>query len=346
LRKSVSSNPIIQDIFAQELQLLHGNVAARVLIFTHRQADPDAICAAAGVSLLLQRVLFERKFDTKIIAPQGVSQLGEKVAAVFQQQILERIDNDLVLDCDLIVAVDTGDAHLLEPYLEVIVKSSARKILIDHHVSDLEKETWQGFDRAIVDSGSTSTCEMITLGFSQSNFSKEISRILLTGLMFDSQHLGIATEKTLEAALMLVQAGADISEAKQILRYKHDRSEVLARLKASQRLQFEESDGWVIVKSEVSSFQASVARMLVEIGADVGIAYGENGDETRLSARSTHSFKKDTGIDLAVEVRMAAEHFGIVGGGHSTAASISGKIDAKVLSSYLIQHLKGRLPKK
>ncbi|MDA4111334.1 MAG: DHH family phosphoesterase [Thaumarchaeota archaeon] len=336
----------IPDLFREQLDTLKENSVAKITYFAHRQADPDAICAAAGLSLLVQRSFPDRQFESLIILPQGASVLGEKVSSIFGLRTHFKVDPVTVKESDLIVVVDSGDRHLLEPYLDPISESSAKKIVIDHHASSLENESWKGFDYKIIESKSTSTCEIIALGFPPAIFSREICRILLTGLMFDSQHLGLAGASTLEAALILVNGGAEIPDTKKILRYKPHRSEILARLKASQRLQFEECNGRFLVKGEVSSFQASVARMLVDIGADVGIAFGESNAEARLSARSTQSFYKETGIDLAEEIRKVANHFGIVGGGHSTAASVSGKIEPSALANQLLQNLKGRLLQK
>ncbi|MFI5421404.1 MAG: bifunctional oligoribonuclease/PAP phosphatase NrnA [Nitrososphaerales archaeon] len=338
--------PAVFDLFSAEFSQLEHKHETKIAIFAHRQADPDAVCAAAGLTLLLQRAFPERNLKARIVAPQGVSVLGEKVCSTFHLRVEDGIEPAALMDEDLIVAVDSGDIHLLEPYADPIARSPAKKILIDHHIVSPVEGTSKGFDHAIIDSHSTSTCEIIARGFPPNIFIKEIARILLTGLMFDSQHLGLANERTLEAALTLVRAGADISDSKRILRYKPDRSELLARLKAAQRLQFEECNGYLIVRSEVSSFQASVARMLVEIGADVAIAYGENGEETRMSARSSQIFYRQSGIDLALEIRKAAGHFMIEGGGHSTASSISGKVDSNVLAEYFVNSIKGMLLQK
>jgi nanoRNase/pAp phosphatase (c-di-AMP/oligoRNAs hydrolase) len=334
------------DLFFHEFTSSIAKSQIKISVFTHRQADPDALCAAAGLCLLLQRSFPDRNLIQEIIAPQGVSVLGERICSTFDLDVKDGSEPDSIQKSDFIVSVDCGDSHLLEPYLDSILQSSAKKIAVDHHASAETAGSWQHFDHILVKSEATSTCEIIAMGFPSNTLTKEISRILLTGLMFDSQHLGLANEGTLEAALVLVKTGGEIAESKKILRYSADRSELLARLKAAQRLQFEEVGGKLIVKSEVSSFQASAARMLVEIGADVGLAYGENNEETRLSARSTQAFNKSTGIDLAQEIRKVANHFEIVGGGHPTAASISGKVERNVLVNYLTNTLKTALLQK
>ena len=54
-----------------------------------------------------------------------------------------------------------------------------------------------------------------------------------------------------------------------------DLSEKIARLKASQRMKVYRKGDWIIATAEVSSFQASVARGFLNLGADVAIIVGE-----------------------------------------------------------------------
>jgi nanoRNase/pAp phosphatase (c-di-AMP/oligoRNAs hydrolase) len=318
----------------------------RGMILTHRQADPDALCAAGALKLLLEGLMSKSKVDISVGVPQGASVLGKQVSASLGIGFSENEDEKAFSDSQFFFIVDTGDPKLLEPYTKNFAKSPAKKFLIDHHASSLSSDGWQGLDNRVVIPSSTSTCEIIALGFPPELISSEIANILLPGLLFDSQHLGIATKHTLEAVLILIDAGAEISRSKSLLHHTPDRSEILGKFKAAQRLRFEEAAGRIIAKSEISSFHAAVARMLVEMGADVGIAYGDNGGEARLSARSSQSFFRQTGIDLSEEIKKVATHFEMVGGGHSTAASISGKVEAEIVADYLVQRIKGTLLQK
>ncbi len=334
----------LRDLFAREFSSRSDKTENRILLFGHRQADPDALCAASGLSLILQKLFSNLKLKTTIVAPQGASSLGRRVCSNLGIQFQEDASDESIKGADFIVALDTGDQTLLEPYLDQIFKSSARKFLIDHHSTSISGKGWPHFNEIMVESRATSTCEIVALGFPEDALTRESARILLTGLLFDSQHLGLATVATLEAALLLVRSGAEIEEAKGALRYKPDRSEILARTKSAQRLRYLEFGKYLILASDVSSFQASVARMLVEIGGDVGIASGENDDEMRLSVRCSQTFFKETGIDMAKEIQELSRSEGLVGGGHSTAASLSGKGDHNKIAVKLIERIKSRLP--
>lgn len=341
--KPYGSLPDVYGLFQGLLSPHSARQESNGLVFTHRQADPDALCSAGALKLLFKNTSSR---DIGIVVPQGASVLGKQVASQLGIDFVEEPDKELLREASFMIVVDTGDPKLLEPYAESFRESKAKKFLIDHHASSLQERTWGFFDKRLVVTSSTSTCEIVALGVPSEIISEKMADILLTGLMFDSQHLGIATKTTLEAALILVEAGAEISKSKRILRHEPERSEIVGRLKAAQRLRYEEAKGRIIASTEISSYHAAVARMLVEIGADVGIAYGETGGEARLSARCSQSFFKETGIDLSFEIKKIADYFEVVGGGHSTAASISGKIDASVLADRLKQNLKSILLQK
>lgn len=336
-----------------------------VLLFTHRQADPDALCSAYAISSFLQsrrkqegktRVGSKRKdreFICKIVAPQGASTLGINVCKSLSIPFQGEVSPQEIQNSNLIILVDVGNPKLTEPYLESISKSRAVKILLDHHSSTSSthengngRPSFDFLDRTFLDEHATSTCEMVTLEYPKEMLDQRTSLVLLVGLLFDSQHLGIATSSTLRAALKLVKTGgARIDEAKELLRSRPDRSETIARLKSAQRLRFEEiGKKYFLAQSEVSSFHASVARMLIDVGADVGIAYGEQGHEARVSVRASQKFFRETSIDVGSMLGKLSDELGLTGGGHSTAASISGGKPANEIAQSVIFAIKSKIP--
>ncbi len=333
------------------------------LLFTHRQADPDALCSAYAISSFLQRrrnegeikvqpVGNDREFVCKIVSPQGASTLGVNVSKSLSIPFQEEVSPQEIENANLIIMVDVGNPKLTEPYLESISKSRAIKVLLDHHSSSSsrhkngnDQSSLDFLDRAFLDEHATSTCEMVTLEYPKQMLDQRTSLVLLVGLLFDSQHLGIATSSTLQAALRLVKiGGARIDEAKELLRSRPDRSETIARLKSAQRLRFEEIGKYFLAQSEVSSFHASVARMLVDLGADVGIAFGEQGQEARVSVRASQRFFRETSIDVGSLLGKLSEESGLTGGGHSTAASISGARPANEIVQSIIIGIKSNIP--
>jgi nanoRNase/pAp phosphatase (c-di-AMP/oligoRNAs hydrolase) len=319
-----------------------------ICFFTHRQADPDALCSAYGLCLIVQKI-FQKysgsEYHSTIVCPAGASLLALAVAKKLGISYVERLDDDKIASCDLLILTDVGELQLLGEYAKAVSKSQAKRAILDHHgVPD--ENRWKGFDFVKVDPKSTSTSELVARETDSDLLDEQIARVLLAGLMFDSQHLGIANERTLEVALALVRKGARIDEAKSLLRSRPERSELIARLKSAQRLRFKELGPFFLAESEVSSFQAAVARMLVDIGADIGIAYGKSDGESRVSLRTSQKFFRETSIDLSNLVRKLSNHPNIQSGGHPTAAAVSGPFDQLQFVSELKQALAELIPQK
>jgi hypothetical protein len=107
-----------------------------------------------------------------------------------------------------------------------------------------------------------------------------------------------------------------------------DLSERLARLKAVGRAKIHRIGEWVVAMSEISAFQASAARALLDVGADVAIVGGVKDGELRISLRSTQVFFEKTGLHLGRDIAAAiGSEIEGAGGGHGMSAGVNGKGD-------------------
>ena len=288
----------------------------KAAVICHRNADADAYLSAFAVSALIRAL--EPGCSVAIVAPEGMTSLTLKLSSKFVHELVEDYDEDY----DLYVAVDVGDTELLKGWLGKMRESSGMKILIDHH----PLRDHGLYDYTIVDETATSTGEVVYNLFKSLSVrpEKRVAQALLESIVFDSSHLAIAGESGLRAAVGLIDAGADLTEARKDLRSDPDYGEVLAKLKGAKRLMIYRLGEWVLVSSKVGSFQAHVARSLIFLGADLAVVVGETDEETRVSLRSTQRFYDATRLHLGTQL---AEKLGNVlgghGGGHPTAASFS-----------------------
>ena len=290
----------------------------KAAVICHRNADADAYLSAYAISALLESVSPDCSVD--IVTPGGMTVLTERLSKKFARRVVEDGEEQY----DLYVAVDVGDTELLADWLARMRAGKGVKVLIDHHpLRDASL-----YDYSIVDEKATSAGEVVFSLFQELNVKvkADIAQALLEAVLFDSSHLAIAGEGGLRAAVSLIDAGADLSEARRDLRSEPDYGEVLARLKGAQRLKIYKAGNWVLASSRVGSFQAHVARSLIFRGADVAVVGGETDSETRVSLRSTQRFYEATklhvGMQLAEEL---GNRLGGHGGGHATAASFSCK---------------------
>jgi len=292
-----------------------------VALLCHRHADADAYCSAYALSHLLKKM--NRKLSIIAAAPGGFSALAKKVKEKFGMVV---VDEPSFNDVDLFIVVDTGHIYLLAEWLDILKSKNAKKIFIDHH--PLNPSIKQLADYYIIDESASSTSEIIYHIFEAKGYqiTKKVAAAILTGIIFDSQHLKLADCETIRVVERLCERGALINESKKLLYTPRDFPETVARLKAAQRLQIYRAGRWIITTTVVGSYHASVARSLLDLGSDVAFAVGDDGEETKGSIRATQTFFRDTRLHLGKEViSKGASLMGGVGGGHPTAASFTAK---------------------
>ena len=109
---------------------------------------------------------------------------------------------------------------------------------------------------------------------------------------------------------------------------------------ASQRAKITRINDILLVTSEVSNYEASAARALVDLGADIAIIIADKGkNEVRASARANPKLKKIQGFNLGKIMEEAGEKFQGGGGGHILAAGLNGKGDPKEIMQEITEKI-------
>ena len=326
--------------YSQLKDYLNGKVS----ILCHHNADPDAIGAAYSMERLIH--IFDPQSVTEILYPDSASLLADRMISHFG---IDASSHPKIMGAGVILVVDTGSLIQLE-VLQPTLKTGAVKVFIDHHGRD--REIARIADIYIVDESAVATCEIIyhiwrSLGQSPP---KDVAEALMIGIAFDSKHFAIGTPRTFRIIAELMELGATLSGARELLQGVMDVSERLARLKAAQRLTLYRIDPWIVVTSNLGSFQPSAARGILNLGADVAIIAGNEKEGLKASLRSTEEFYKNTGIHLGEDVtKQLSGRYRGAGGGHPTAAGINGfgeadkfLVDAaEILKAKLVEPKKG-----
>jgi len=230
-------------------------------------------------------------------------------------------------DVDTLVIVDTSSFSQLSP---VDVRNfEGRIFIVDHHIPDpdLKKKIVKGkFDESM-----TSASEMVFKLLKEEGFkfNKNVSLALITGIVTDTAHLQFARSETFQIVAELLEASGMIyPEVLNFISIPTEPSRKIAHLKSASRLEMEKLDEWIVAMSFVSSFEASAARSLVKIGADVSFVCSLEKGEARVSIRANNNFVKKTGVnfakDYAPELAKAIDG---TGGGHVAAISVNGTFD-------------------
>ncbi|MCJ7713346.1 DHHA1 domain-containing protein, partial [Candidatus Bathyarchaeota archaeon] len=153
-----------------------------------------------------------------------------------------------------------------------------------------------------------------------------VANALFLGIAFDTRHFVLGNSATFQTISELCEIGVDTKEALSSLSLPMSFSERVARIKACGRARIIIINKWIIAISEVSSYQASAARALIDLGAHLAAIAGKKGENIDMSLRCTNKFNKDTGIHLGKDIAQPlGESLQGMGGGHALAAGLNGK---------------------
>jgi len=313
--------------------------AKLVVLLCHHNADPDAICSAYAFQNLLKQLM--PKIEIEIGAAYGVSRLSKHLLQYIPIGVR---DQPRIEEADAIVLLDTNTIQQLDNLAEKVKTAKSPIIVIDHHAT--HPETEQLATLCITNEDASSTCEIVYNFYKQANMkpNQTEAKALFLGIAFDTRHFILANSSTLKNIAELIDSGLNVQETLPLLSLPMDLSERVARLKASRRVKLFKINEWIIALSHVSAYQASAARALVDLGADVAAVAGQKNEKLEVSLRGTREFHKQTGTHLGKDIaKPLGEYIHGMGGGHATADGANGAEDTEVALKRCLLLLKEKL---
>jgi nanoRNase/pAp phosphatase (c-di-AMP/oligoRNAs hydrolase) len=306
------------------------------LVLVHHNADPDSIGSAAALKIVFPNV------DIGITG--DVSRTAERLLEALRVSVVTEPE---LKNYNQVVLVDTASSAQLGPYADKI----ENPIVIDHHAPT---PVWEHAKFYYCDETKSSCTEIIYeviriahhLGFIDFSFDsggsiniEDLERVglaLLVGIVSDTAGFRYATPFTfLTFANLLRQTGRQMDEILEIVEGDaiDDPSRKVAHLKAAQRIVWKKlgSDGVLLATSTVSSFEASAAKALMQLGADVVIVAAQRGDEVRVSARARRGVIERYDLHLGRLMHEIGTTFKMGGGGHEGSAGLNGTGSAQVI---------------
>ncbi len=294
-----------------------------IVVTTHKNADPDA----AASTYIVHRVLGELASSSWIILPEGLNEVAKKIVAelgvsdaYMGPEIL--LKNSLP-PRTLFIIVDTSSSTQLGSLRDVVLDKPY--IVIDHHrPGDLVR----GAYASLICPWIRSVSEIVyMIGEELGGLDDKEALLALTGILYDTRRLMYIDDHVFDIVKSIVkQIGAEgYRKAVELLSVEMDFSEKVARLKAAQRMRITRIAGYIIATTHVSAFEASAARGILDLGADVVFVASRN-KVSRIVARAKPSFIRETGVSLGRDVMpRIAECLEGGGGGHDAAAAAEGK---------------------
>ncbi|MGD2200160.1 MAG: DHH family phosphoesterase [Candidatus Bathyarchaeota archaeon] len=312
-----------------DFERLREMLSESTLLLGHHNADPDSVCSAWGFQKLAEAL--DPSAKASIFLPGGASGLSRDIMKTMGIRVEMGVSLD---DYDTLVMLDTATLNQLGGWADAVRNSSTQLVFIDHHKP--HREVLEIASLLFVDESATSTCELVHYLYEGYGIipSPPVAKALLLGITYDSRHFSIATPRTLNAASTLLEIDGSLGDILSMLFRDRDRSEKIARLKAAQRMQLHYIDDWTIVTSHLSSFQASAARSMISLGADVSIVCSCKKGKLIASLRSSDRFYRGTSVHLGEIAQILGSEFSGSGSGHPTAAGVNCEGD---LQGFLIR---------
>ena len=291
-----------------------------VLLLCHHNADPDAVCSAYAFQSLLSSC--RPNMTVEIGTSQGISRLSKHILKRIPITVNVEPDVD---KADVIVLLDTNTTQQLGRLAEKVVNRRVPIIVIDHHAA--HPQTEQIAKLCITNEASSSTCEMVYNFYKQLNIKPGLNeaKALFLGITFDTRHFVLADSSTFKTISELSDIGVNPQEELSSLSLPMDFSERVARMKACRRAKLVKVGNWIIALSNVSAYQASAARALIDIGAHMAAVAGQKNEKIEISMRCSRDFNKMTRIHLGKDIaKPLGAYLQGMGGGHATAAGVNG----------------------
>ncbi len=327
--------------FKELVQILEEQQASFVLLLCHRSADADAICSAYGLQGLLKRFL--PNIVVEIGCPQGINKPSKTLLE--NMPITVNLKPNIE-SAEAIILLDMNTIEQLDEVADVIKKSPAPKIIIDHHAPS--PETMQACKLCFIDDKAAANCELIYRLYAEANIRPNLheAKALFVGIAFDTRHFALANSPTFEIIAKLVVEGIDAQETLATFALPIDPSERVAKLKACKRAKVVKVEGWIIALSHVSAFQAPAAKALVDLGAHMSAVAGKKNGKVEISLRSTRDFNEKAHVHLGTDIAAPlGEYLGGVGGGHAMASGVSGKGEIQDALKKCLELLKAKIAK-
>ena len=311
----------------------------KILVLCHHMADPDGV----GSCVVLAGALKQLGASARAGTSEDMSRAAQAVLGA----VGLAIEADPPIDADIVVLLDTSSFEHLGKIGGVVKEKAPPIVLIDHHrpVEEMKEFTKFYLVREDVTSQSELVLELIReLGVT---LTPEWAFLLLAGVVSDTGQFRFAKGSTFTAVDELLRAGADYHRVLDALRLPEEPSKRIAILKAAQRAELEKIHERLVAFSELSSFEADAAAMLIKIGADVAIVGSEEKGRLRISGRARPEVCAETGLHLGeLMAELGKLHKG-AGGGHAGAASMSGEGKLEEAKKHALEILREKLkPKK
>ncbi|MFX1324100.1 MAG: bifunctional oligoribonuclease/PAP phosphatase NrnA [Promethearchaeota archaeon] len=299
----------------------------KILITTHDLVDIDGLASCYTLKFFL--VEYVKILNVTIL----LSELS-KPTKNFMKRFIEKFPNfkfefENKVDYsnyDLCILVDAGNLGQLRFDDKKGASLEIPFIIIDHHhyiEENLEKHNIDKFN--LIDDNSSSTAEILLRLFKYFNqlLTTPYKYLIISGILIDSGYFRYGSNETVKNVSYLIGEDVNFQDFQLLLKNEIHISEKIAKIKGLKRVDLIRKGDYLIGTSNVSSFGASVASMLIKIGFDISIVFSKEKNKNIINTRADKNVCLKTGLHLGKLLEETSKSWNSIGGGHEGAASLT-----------------------
>lgn len=318
----------------------------KIIISTHHLVDIDGLVSCFTLKIFLNQYLKNNEIciyfsELSKSAKNFLKNFSAKFP-VFNLSYKKKFHGSkaeilLILDTnnlDQIMLDDDSNINLLKiPY-----------IFIDHHYFK-EKSDNKNLNITslnIIFEDYSSTAEIILQLFETYNIplNNPLKILFISAILIDSGFFKHGDNNTIQNVGKLLCEDIQFQDIRALLKNDIDISEKIAKIKGLQRLELIREGKYLIGITNVSSFGAAVASMLITIGFDVSIVISKESKFSRINTRARKKICEETGLNLAKILEQISEKYEGNGGGHDGAASLTIDNESDYNITELVENIK------
>jgi nanoRNase/pAp phosphatase (c-di-AMP/oligoRNAs hydrolase) len=314
------------------------------LITTHDLVDIDGFVSCLNLLFFLKQ--YVKNLETTIYFSE-LSKSTKNFIKKFKEKFPE-FDFSYETNFDLsnvesLIIVDANNLIQIKIDQDIdISQSNIPYIFIDHHYKKLDSKNGNNRLLDLINENSSSTAEIILelFEFYEIELNKPLRILNIAAILTDSGFFKHGNSKTIQNVSNLLSNDIKIQKIFLLLENEIDISEKIATIKGLQRVKLIREGDYLIGITNVSSFGARVASMLLKTGFDIGIVLSEEQNQYIINSRAKKTVCVKTGLNLGKILEEMSEKYNGSGGGHDGAASLKIKLESDIIMHEIIDKVK------
>lgn len=264
--------------------------SSHIFVMGHRNADLDALGAAAGVCCLCRKK-GKRASIIMDLNKNACAKMLQELRSVPEYKDVFISGQDALLLSDsksILIVVDTNRPDQVE--FKPLLESINKVCVIDHHrrAADYISPVVVNFHETVASSASELVTELLQYGVERQDVLPVESKALLAGIFLDTKSFNVRTgERTFEAAAYLRNLGADTVEVKKLLQSDFQDTVAKYQIIKSARMYHHEIAVAALNSPTTRVLAAQASDELLNIsGISTSFVLYPDGDQVIISARS------------------------------------------------------------